>query len=57
MKHPAPAVVDKSVELANALQISQDVVYLMGLSFVLGSLFTVLILIILDFMRRNKVDK
>jgi len=33
---------------------SQISVYLMGLSFVFGSLFTVLMLLILDFMRRNK---
>lgn len=32
---------------------SQNVVYLMGLSFVVGSLFTILILIVLDVMRRN----
>jgi hypothetical protein len=29
-------------------------VYVMGFSFILGSLFTILILILLDFMRRNK---
>lgn len=29
-------------------------VYLMGFSFILGSLFTILILLALDFMRRNK---
>lgn len=33
--------------------IGENVVYLMGFSFVLGSLFTILILILLDFMRRN----
>jgi hypothetical protein len=35
------------------LDLSQNVIYLMGISFVLGSLFTVLILLLLDFMRRN----
>jgi hypothetical protein len=33
--------------------LSQDVIYLMGLSFILGSLFTVFVLLILDFIRRN----
>lgn len=41
--------------LANALvDISNNTIYLMGLSFILGSLFTILILILLDFMRRNQ---
>ena len=47
-------IVDKTAELAHAAEVSQDVVYLMGFSFVLGSLFTVLVLLLLDFMRRNK---
>ena len=33
--------------------LSENTIYLMGFSFVLGSLFTILMLIILDFMRRN----
>lgn len=33
--------------------LGENVVYLMGFSFVLGSLFTILILIMLDVMRRN----
>jgi hypothetical protein len=44
MQHPSPAMID----------LSQNVIYLMGFSFVLGSLFTILVLIMLDFMRRNK---
>lgn len=36
--------------------LSQDVVYLMGLSFILGSLFTIFVLLVLDFMRRNNTD-
>lgn len=36
---------------------SQTSVYLMGLSFVFGSLFTVLMLLVLDFMRRNKAPE
>jgi hypothetical protein len=34
-----------------ALQITQHTIYLMGGSFVLGSLFTLLLLLILDFIR------
>ena len=39
---------------ANHLALSENIVYLMGLSFIIGSLFTIFILIVLDFMRRNK---
>jgi hypothetical protein len=34
---------------------SENIVYLMGATFVLGSLFTILILILLDFMKRDRV--
>ncbi len=34
--------------------LSQNVIYLMGLSFVLGSLFTILVLLLLEFMRRHQ---
>lgn len=34
--------------------LSQNVIYLMGLSFVLGSLFTILVLVMLEFMRRHQ---
>jgi len=34
---------------------SENIIYLMGTSFVLGSLFTILILILLDFMKRDRV--
>ena len=51
MKH---AAIDKSAEMNTLIQLNQDVVYLMGLSFVLGSLFTIFVLIVLDFMRRDK---
>lgn len=33
--------------------LGQNSIYLMGVSFILGCLFTILILLILDFMRRN----
>lgn len=52
----------KAAELANAAQASavlssENIVYLMGLSFIIGSLFTILILILLDFMRRSQTAK
>ncbi len=35
--------------------LSENVMYLMGFSFVLGSLCTILILIVFDFMRRHSI--
>ncbi|MCI5049396.1 MAG: hypothetical protein MRY32_03590 [Rickettsiales bacterium] len=37
--------------------LTESSIYLMGFSFVLGSLFTILMLLILDFMRRNAEKK
>ena len=37
-------------------EFTQNTVYLMGASFVLGSLFTLFLLLILDFVRRNKIQ-
>ena len=51
-----PAMKDHSaaLEKLSALQaLGDNVIYLMGFSFVLGSLFTILILIMLDFLRRH----
>lgn len=39
------------------LEFTQNTVYLMGASFVLGSLFTLFLLLILDFVRRNKTEQ
>jgi hypothetical protein len=36
--------------------ITRSTIWLMGASFVLGSLFTLLMLLILDFVRRNKAE-
>ena len=41
----------------NLLEITQNSIYLMGASFVLGSLFTLFLLLVLDFVRRNKEEK
>ena len=59
----------KEVTIQKAMEVAADnggtiisnenIVYLMGTCFVLGSLFTIFILIILDFMRlqREKAEK
>ena len=39
------------------IDITQNTIYLMGASFVLGSLFTLFLLLVLDFVRRNKIDR
>lgn len=44
-----------TVDQAQALHdIGQHTIYMMGVSFILGSLVTVLMLLVLDFVRRNK---
>lgn len=37
--------------------ISQQTIYLMGSSFVIGSMFTLFILLVLDWVRRDKNEK
>lgn len=37
-------------------EINTSVIYLMGLSFVMGSLFTVLLLIIFDWVRSRNIE-
>lgn len=46
------AATQTNLEALQTLGISS--VYLMGFSFIIGSLFTILVLILLDFVRRNK---
>jgi hypothetical protein len=36
------------------LDVTQNSIYLMGASFVLGSLFTLFLLLVLDFVRRGR---
>ena len=43
--------------LQSAFELTQNSIYIMGGSFVLGSMFTLLLLLLLDFMRRNKGAK
>ena len=50
---------EKHLTPANAqalLDITQSTIYLMGASFILGSLFTLFLLLVLDFVRRNKTE-
>ena len=50
MNHHVTAAADAHQQFAT---LSENVIYLMGLSFVLGSLFTILVLVMLEFMRRK----
>ena len=51
--HAANEVVSKAAFVSN-----ENIVYLMGLSFMIGSLFTIFILVLLDFMKRDRgIDK
>jgi hypothetical protein len=51
MEHPL------TPENQQAMQdIMQHTIYLMGFSFILGSVFTVIMLWVLDFVRRNKPE-
>ncbi len=38
----------------SAVITGENIVYLMGLSFIIGSLFTIFILIVLDYMKRDR---
>ncbi len=38
-------------------EITESTIYLMGISFILGSLFTIFLLVVLDFMKRNRSKK
>ena len=41
----------------NMLEVAQSSIYLMGTSFILGSLFTLFLLLVLDFVRHGKEEK
>ncbi len=53
------ALANKAAAAAeHATRLDASLIQLMGMSFVLGSLFTVFILIVLDFMKRDRgIDK
>ena len=51
---------DKQITPENAqgmLEATQNSIYLMGASFILGSLFTLFLLLVLDFVRHGKEDR
>ena len=39
------------------LRLTQETIYLMGISFILGSLFTIFVLLILDMMRASRSEQ
>ena len=57
MKHEVVQSADAATNGLAGLEIGSNIVYLMGASFVLGSLFTIFILILLDFMQRDRIAK
>lgn len=57
MQPTTEAVIISADPSSPITQIGANVIYLMGFSFILGSLFTILILILLDVMRRRAVAK
>jgi hypothetical protein len=46
-----------SVDIDGLHQITGGIITLMGLSFILGVLFTTFLLLVLDFMRRNQPEE
>ncbi len=36
---------------------TESIIYLMGFSFMIGGLFTILVLVLLDFMKRDRVAR
>lgn len=56
-KKAALAAKLQEASVVHSAQVSENVIYLMGLSFVLGCFFTILVLILLDFMRRDQVNQ
>ncbi len=52
----AAAASASQAKLSALSELGENVVYLMGTSFILGSLFTIFILLLLDFMQRNRIN-
>lgn len=57
MQHTDETIILSADPAASLSLIGSNIVYLMGFSFILGSLFTILILILLDVMRRRAIAK
>lgn len=57
MEHTATPTATNTEMVDSILDLTQNSIYLMGASFVLGSLFTLFLLLILDFVRRGKTER
>ena len=57
MQHTDETIILSADPAASLSLIGSNIVYLMGFSFIVGSLFTILILILLDVMRRRAIAK
>lgn len=57
MKKDLIAQINPDTITVNKLELSENLVYLMGASFILGSLFAIFILVVLDFMQRDRIKK
>lgn len=53
----AEKILEAAASTGNVVISNENVVYLMGLSFIIGSLFTIFILVMLDLMRRHQEKK
>lgn len=51
------AHVNTAAAMSTMIDLAPHSLYLMGASFVLGSLFTLFLLLVLDFVRRGKGDR
>lgn len=54
MKTEAAQKAQEIIATGSAAPLGENIVYLMGLSFIVGSLFTIFVLVVLDFMRRDR---
>lgn len=51
------AIVKSTDAVAAAPAMQADTIYMMGVSFVLGAFFAIFILVMLDFMKRDRVSR
>lgn len=53
----AKTVIEKSNDAAAVASLQADTIYLMGVSFVTGALFAIFLMVLLDFMKRDRVSR
>ncbi len=53
----ATQALETTTQLAAPTETASNMIYLMGLSFILGVLFTIFLLALLDFMKRDRVKR